>query len=410
MSKPAGKVLLFSRQPLRSRPLHDWLGSELTAETVLLTSPSSVEGADQATLRLYAHVEVVDEYQGWATELKAEELARRFGVRAIASTSEMDVLRAARLRERLGLPGQGVHSATAYRDKLVMRQILREAGIPIPNFSALDSTTDLLEFFDQTAGPVVVKPRLGFAAKAVSILREERDVEEFLKSEPASPLPFLPGQWMVEEYVSGAFHHVDGLMRGGTVLHSHPSRYSGGLAERVSENSHLGSLMLDPQDPDALALQRLAQHTVGALPPAPDTLAFHLEAWIRDDGQALVCEIASRAGGGPIVQGYQRSFGVQLARAGLLSQFGDEIHPPLGDALPEPVTGWLMFSGDGGVFDPPEGDCPVPGAELTLQLNRGEQTSRAADSGAAVATAVVSAADHAELALKLEELERWWEN
>ncbi|WP_052663433.1 ATP-grasp domain-containing protein [Psychromicrobium lacuslunae] len=409
MSNPDGKVLLLSRQPLRSRPLQQWLGLKHSANTVLLTTAAALQGVEEEVLHSFAHIETVEHYQSWATELRAEQLARKFHVERVASTSEMDVLRAARLRERLGLPGQSVPSAIAYRDKLLMRQLLQKAGVPIPAFSALDNPSDLLSFIERANGPVVVKPRLGFASAAVSILREEWDVTEFLNTEQSSSVPFLPGQWMVEEYVSGLFHHVDGLMRDGEVLHCYPSRYSGGLAERVRQNKHLGSLMLDPVDSAAATLSALAAQTVAALPSAPEALAFHLEAWIRPDGSAIVCEIASRAGGGPIVQGYQKSFGVQLAHAGLLSQYGDQIDIPAAPT-PQPYTGWLMFSGTGEVFDPPPGDCPVPGVELKLSVERGEQTAVASDSSSAVATAVLSADSHAELANRMVELERWWEN
>ena len=410
MNTTGGGVLLFSRQSLLTRPLHDWLGPVHTANTVLLTTTSAIKDVAASTLRRYAHVEAVDDYHGWATELKAESLAKKFGVQRIASTSEMDVLRAARLRERLQLPGQSIWSATAYRDKFIMRQVLREANIPVPNFSTLDDTCTLVSFFEQSPGPIVVKPRLGFASKAVSILRDQQDLEEFLASEKTSAVPFLPGQWMVEDYVAGVFHHVDGLMRNGEVLHCHPNRYSGGLIERVRENSHLGSIMLDVDDPDAIVLRRLAQETVAALPAAPDTLAFHLEAWIQPDGEAMVCEIASRAGGGPVVPGYEKSFGVHLARAGLLSQYGDQIHAPRSDASPQPASATLMFSGDGGVFDPPVGACPVAGADLTFSLRRGEQTARSGDSSSSVAIAMVTAENQSALILRLWELEQWWEN
>jgi len=40
--------------------------------------------------------------------------------------AEQDIIRAARIREELGLPGQSVVSANCFRDKCVMKQMLNE--------------------------------------------------------------------------------------------------------------------------------------------------------------------------------------------------------------------------------------------------------------------------------------------
>src|SRR5204863_188858 len=81
-----------------------------TESVVLFTTPKAVAGSEAELAEHFPRHRLVEDYHGWAALRAAESAAREHGVDLVASTSEHDVLRAARLRERLGLPGQGVAS------------------------------------------------------------------------------------------------------------------------------------------------------------------------------------------------------------------------------------------------------------------------------------------------------------
>ncbi|GFN09855.1 hypothetical protein Smic_84110 [Streptomyces microflavus] len=334
-------VLLLSRQPLTARPLQQWL--DHPQDAVLITTPKAVDGAEEVLAASFPRHRLVDDYHGWATEELAEAAARAYGVSLVASTSESDVLRAARLRARLGLPGQDVASAIAYRDKVVMKECAQAAGVRVPAFAAVDSPQDLLDFVDTNGLPVVVKPRAGAGAEGVAFLREPADITDFFARERGSAVPYLPGQWMVESLAHGDFHHVDGIMQDGRVVHSWPARYTGGLAERVRENLHTGSILLAPDEATTHTLQRMTADVIAALPPAPHPLAFHLEAWVGPDGIPVLCEIASRAGGSLIGDQYIRAFGVHLAREGLRAQCGLPLTLTTQPAAPSRSVGHVLL-------------------------------------------------------------------
>ncbi|MEU6281106.1 hypothetical protein [Streptomyces sp. NPDC047028] len=402
------KVLLFSRQPLTGRPLHEWLDD--TADSVILvTTPKAVEGAEDVLAEHFPMHRLVPDYHSWATERVAEEAARAYGADLVASTSESDVLRAARLRARLGLPGQLPDSATAYRDKVVMKRIAGEAGIRVPAFTAVDSVADLLDFLDRTGWPAVVKPRFGAGSEGVAVLRGPADVAAFLDRQRAADVPYLPGQWMAESFVHGDFFHVDGIMRDGRVVHSWPARYNGGgIAQRVWDDSHVSSVMLDPDDPAFTPLAGLTRDVVAALPAAPHPLAFHLEAWIGTDGEPVLCEIASRAGGALIAEAYERVFGVQLAREGLRAQCGSALTLAGQPAAPAELAGWILYPPGYGAFVPPAGPCPVPTAQLTHAMAPGAVGRGVEHLTQAAATALVAAGSAEEVRKDMEELTRWW--
>ncbi|MGW5614133.1 ATP-grasp domain-containing protein [Streptomyces sp. NPDC003877] len=401
------RTLLLSRQPLATRPLHEWLDGTAD-EVVLLTTPRVVAGAEDVLAEHFPMHRLVDGYHSWSAERAAEEAARTYGVDLVASTSESDVLRAARLRARLGLPGQDVASATAYRDKLVMKQLAGAAGIGVPAFAAVDSPADLLDFIEDQGFPVVVKPRLGAGAEGVSILREPADVTAFLDREGTSQVPYLPAQWMVESFVTGEFFHVDGIMCDGRIVHAWPGRYTGGLAERIHDELPIGSVLLAPDDPRTAVLRSMAQDVAAALPPAPHPLAFHLEAWTGPDGVPVLCEIASRAGGSLVGEQYARAFGVHLAREGLRAQCGLPLTLTTQPAAPSVAVGFVLVPPGHGTFVPPGEPCPVPGTEMTLLRAPGARCDGVEHVGDGAAAFVVEAGTADAVRKLLAEAMRWW--
>ncbi|CAL9442820.1 ATP-grasp domain-containing protein [Streptomyces sp. enrichment culture] len=401
------RILLLSRQPLATRPLHEWLDGTRD-EIVLLTTPKAVAGAEDVLAERFPMHRLVDSYHSWSAEQAAEEAARAYGVDLVASTSESDVLRAARLRARLGLPGQDVASATAYRDKLVMKQVAAAAGIGVPAFAPVDSPTDLLDFIDAEGFPVVVKPRLGAGAEGVSILRGPADVTAFLDREATSEVPYLPAQWMVEGFVTGEFFHVDGIMRDGRIVHAWPGQYTGGLAERIHDELHIGSVLLAPDDPRTAVLRDMARDVVSALPAAPHPLAFHLEAWIGPDGVPVLCEIASRAGGSLVGDQYAHAFGVHLAREGLRAQCGLPLTLTGQPVAPSVAVGFVLVPPGRGVFVPPAGPCPVPGTEMTLLREPGARCDGVEHVGDGAASFVVRAETAESVRKLLAEAMQWW--
>jgi len=401
------KVLLYSRQPLAKRPLQDWLDN--AADTVVLvTTHKAVAGSEDVLAEHFPEHRLVDDYYAWSTELVAEEAARTYGVGLVASTSEDDVLRAARLRDRLGVPGQDTAGATAYRDKVVMKRLLRDAGLRVPSFAAVDGPLDLLDFLDAEDGPVVVKPRTGAGAEGVSILRGPADLDAFLARQSTSEVPFLPGQWMAEGFVHGDFFHVDGIMRGGRILHCWPSQYNSGVAEHLQGQTQLSSVLLGADDDRTPLLRGLAAEVVAALPPAAQPLAFHLEAWLGADGSPVVCEIASRAGGALIAEAYERSFGVHLAKEGLRAQCGSALTLTDQPAGPESLTGWVLFPPGHGSFAPPAEPCPVPGVDLTVRLEPGTECTGLEYATHSAADALVTADTPQEVRKRLGLLTEWW--
>ncbi|MEM5613495.1 hypothetical protein AAHB43_01410 [Staphylococcus pseudintermedius] len=73
-------------------------------------------------------------------EMRALELSQQYDISHVLSISEFDVIRAAKIRALLKIEGQSLISAEAYRDKVLMKQLLQSTSVKTPHFDkAIDS-------------------------------------------------------------------------------------------------------------------------------------------------------------------------------------------------------------------------------------------------------------------------------
>src|ERR1043165_9305441 len=95
------RVLVFAKTPHERPPYDQWLKGT-GVEPVILVPSQFAAG--------YAHLEDVHAFDDWDTsqlvDKTALRLARSRGVGAVFARAEADIVRAAQLRELLGLPGQ----------------------------------------------------------------------------------------------------------------------------------------------------------------------------------------------------------------------------------------------------------------------------------------------------------------
>jgi biotin carboxylase len=282
--------VIFHRIPAEITPLASWLGRDVGERTILITP-----------------CELVPQYESWARttigleSYEGNELAEYLLMRVakeepidrIIALSEYDLLRAARLRSRLGLPGQTLHSATAFRDKAVMKSLVSTAEIPVPPFRVVESAVDIFDFVEEHGFPVVVKPRAGAGSADTLVFNSGLALEPWLATAPV-----LGGTKMIEAYVDGDMYHVDGLIAEGHRWLVTASHYAVGCLA-FQEGRSLKSVQLAPASALHRRLEAFAHRVLEAL-PAPELAAFHLEVFRTAKDELVFCEVASRIGGGRI--------------------------------------------------------------------------------------------------------------
>lgn len=387
-------VLIFNRKVMGGKfyAYADWL-RDLGEGLVLFTQ------VDRHDLGLYDHVRIIESFDqnGW-TEAEAIQLHSDYNFKSIVVHSEYDLIRAARLREYLGLCGQSVESAVAYRDKVVMKEYLRGAGIKVAEYSRLDSPIDLYKFVTEKGFPVLVKPRDAGGGRYIKTLSGMSDVKSFLKQG-------LPQNFMVEEFVPGGMYHADGLARNGDVEFVAVSRYYNGCLAYQRQLS-VGSAVVSPVNPIFKRINDLLPEMIAALPPVP-AMAFHAEFFHTDEDEVIVCEIASRTAGGRIMETVEMSFGVDIIKSWVRWQAGlpADIAPQL-----KMHAGYLVIPPRKGRLETLPDDPPFPWVvDYTRSGEEGQDLKDPISNGESIATALVAGESEEQVEHRIAALDEWFQ-
>lgn len=239
----------------------------------------------------------------WNVELEAIRLFEHRPFHTIIALDEAEILRAARLREYLGLNGQNVESATAYRDKTVMKTLLQKGGIRVPQFARATSSLDIIGFVNTHGFPVIIKPVDGMASRKVTVVQDEGELKEFFRAVPDEPLD-------IEEFVEGDMYTVDGLIVDHHLAFYSASKYDHGCLSHLSNKTVMYHL-LDSGSDYYRTLGLFIQRVIEVL-PSPRYSSFHAEVFIKPDGELVLCEIGSRTGGAQLGTAVNTAYGVDL--------------------------------------------------------------------------------------------------
>jgi ATP-grasp domain len=324
------EILVVHRVPYQVTPLDDWI-PEVADRVTLVTA---VETHAQYAGRFPRVIGIPDYADGPGVEAALNRVVEERPISTLVHVTEDDVLRAARTRERHGLPGARPADVTPWRDKYPMKQAVSAAGVPTAQFTVPPGAGAARDFAARVGWPVVVKPRLGMGSHGVSVVRDGARLAELARG-------WDPDDVLLESFVPGDVYHVDGFAQDGKVLFAVVSRYLNGCLA-FQDGAPLGSVQLGPSDADLTPYTRFAEQVVEALPPL-DFTPFHLEVFRRPDGELVFCEIACRLGGAHIMEELTHLTGVNPARLWIRHQLGLDHGPsvPLADSGKR--YGWLLI-------------------------------------------------------------------
>lgn len=332
-------ILIINKTSLKKSPYHIWL-ENIDEELLLLGSLDKTQGAEN-----YDYSEFFSQYETNGTlEIRALELHREYLFHTIISSSEYDVLRAARLRECLNLEGQSYKSALAFRNKVVMKEYVQHAGISVPSFAAIEMAVDLYGFIEINGYPVVVKPISGMGSMDTTVLKNKQDLCVFLEG------GIMPN-YMVEKFVQGDVYHIDGAIINGEIVLAWPSRYMNNCLS-FQQGEYLSSYQLEKNNPLTERLREFTAQVLDVL-PTPQHTSFHAEVFHTPEDEIVFCEIASRTGGALVREAVQHTFGVDITRLSVEAQCGmvkDISDLNLQEAYPQTLTGFLLLPPQKGVL------------------------------------------------------------
>lgn len=353
------RYLVLNRTSLTARRYDVWLGPE--HEVVLITAAAAVpKDPDQraAVLAGYAYVECVESFHfDPAVEQMALELHEKWKFDDVLTFAEFDLLRGARLRASMGIPGHAPGDVMAFRDKYAMKVILRESGVPLLPFAAVSYATDVFDFVAEHGYPIVVKPRRGGGSMDVEVLHGPDDLSGLFERNPELGTDD-GGHLLAETYLDHELFHIDGVLVDGEVRMVWPSSQGDTTCLDIRQGRSLRSALMDADDPLTEQLREMTITALEAL-PTPASCVFHAEIFGDRQGETglVFNEIAVRMGGGMIEDMLELGFGVKPHEVFFRSLTGN--NPPEIPARPLRIAGVTLFPPrPGSLVEIPE-QCPV---------------------------------------------------
>ncbi|WUW20670.1 ATP-grasp domain-containing protein [Streptomyces sp. NBC_01463] len=267
-------------------------------------------------------VEVGDIQDPGEVYAAALSIARRAPFGHVVAPVEFSQAAAGYIRSTLGLPGLGYESALGFSHKYLMKQRLRDAGLPVTDFAQVLALDDVPDAADRVGWPCVVKPVFGGGCLDVVTFTSRKEFDDFAASPRADSLRGTRIPLIVERFVPmDAELHCDGVVHDGEVRFAAAARYFTPLLGQIDNFS--GSYFLPGDHPDLAPALDLHARVVRAL--GMRSGVTHLELF-KTPGGLLVGEVACRPAGGGIPEALRLQYGIDIWQAFLDTSIGRDPH------------------------------------------------------------------------------------
>ena len=201
-------------------------------------------------------------------------------------------------REHFGLPGTDPVTAELFRDKAMMKDRLRAAGIPVARHKLIANEADAKAFAAEVGFPMVLKPPAGMGAKATFRVADEAQLLGGVRGMGAS----AANPVLAEEMLTGTEGSCDSVTIGGEPRVFSISHYRPTPLE-VLENPWIQWVVHLPRENDGAGyddIKELGRKVISTL-GLKDGIT-HMEWFRRQDGSLAVGEIAQRPPGAQITR------------------------------------------------------------------------------------------------------------
>jgi isopentenyl diphosphate isomerase/L-lactate dehydrogenase-like FMN-dependent dehydrogenase/biotin carboxylase len=272
------------------------------------------------------------------------------GVMTVGTDASQTV---AAVANALNLPGIPFEVAERATDKIKMRQVLKEKGVPVPNFRPVWTLEEGRTAVNEMPLPLVIKPCDNMGARGVRKIECFDDlIPAFREAKEAS----ISGKLIIETFMEGPELSLDALVFEGTI-------HITGVADRIIERAPyfvevghtLPSALPADQQADAIEVFKQAISALGI-----DIGAAKGDIKITPDGPKIV-EIAARLSGGWMsAYTYPLSTGVNLYKAAIQIALGE---PP---ADLKPKT--FLVAAERSLFPPPGKILSIQGVEEARKI------------------------------------------
>ncbi len=226
----------------------------------------------------------------------------------IVSNWEPLTLLAARLRGIHGLPGMSVDDVLGFRDKQIMKERVKAAGLRVPKSRRVFSETEIREAVEEIGYPVVLKPIAGAGSADTWKVQDDRQLDDVLKAMKHVR------EVSCEEYIEGEEFTFDCLNVDGVPVYENSAQYLPKPLE-ARNNEWISPVIVTVRDMQQPRLQGGFELGRGVLKALRMGDGFtHMEWFLTPKGEAVFGEIGCRPPGGHLVDQMNYTGDVDLFR------------------------------------------------------------------------------------------------
>ncbi|MBE7515621.1 MAG: ATP-grasp domain-containing protein [Chloracidobacterium sp.] len=257
----------------------------------------------------------------------ATNVCGEHAVDKVVGLDEFDVITAAMTREHLQIPGLTSSYLRRFRDKLSMRNLAANSGIPCPEYIGVFNSSEIADFLEKVPAPWIVKPRHEVSAFGIRKCTTSGEVWDVLNELDArNTWRDHPSQFLIERFVEGRVYHVDSVVDKGKVVAAGVSQY-GTTPFNVSHHGGVFTSFIVPYR----AKERKELETLNrAL-----LMAFEYERGVShaeflqssETGEFFLLEVACRVGGAYIANVLEIACNFNLWREWAKLEIADADHP-----------------------------------------------------------------------------------
>jgi biotin carboxylase len=218
------------------------------------------------------------------------------------------VILAARLRERWGMPGMSVDTVRGFRDKQLMKERVKAAGLRVPRSARVRTAKEAWAAAEEIGYPLVVKPIAGAGSADTYSVRSHKEMQSVLA------LTERVVEASVEEYIEGEEFTFDTVCIDGKPAFENVAQYLPKPIEARSEEwiSPVIITVRDLKQPKMRGGIELGRKVLQALGMGDGFT--HMEWFLTPKGEAVFGEIGCRPGGACLVDQMNYTADVDLFR------------------------------------------------------------------------------------------------
>ncbi|NND19784.1 MAG: ATP-grasp domain-containing protein [Silicimonas sp.] len=189
-----------------------------------------VEWLDHETKRCLTHYQQIESVTNeGALEWAVRDAQSKVWIDRMEATVEAHTLPVAHVRERCNIPGVSARTTYLCRDKVAMKEVLREAGVPVAASRGVSSAAEARDFSKAVGYPLIIKPRDSAGAAGTYRVNNDTELENAAMAAGLSD----GASAAIEEFIEGHEGIYDTLTVEGDVRHEFIGHYYPGVLEAM---------------------------------------------------------------------------------------------------------------------------------------------------------------------------------